>query len=487
MLDDGAVFRQPVLVKRRRIVVRLGALVVGAIAFLRVPFDFGPTPTRPASWTPTAPRAAAAEPIDPHIDEHVESARLRPPAHEPIVYAPSPYRYPGDADAQVHGVANDREALGALLSERLASFEAFGEGAAGRDVLFLLGAEHQGVGDFGRAADFYEAFLAHPEAAECEEGGEGCRAAAASLENAVVFRRALDQPERALTNADLFESRFAATHPRAATRVAFAASELDPDGPIARLERLASRRLPPAEAIQVDVRLGKALWNVDRGAARVAFRRAERRWRTSGRTLMATSPGLDATTWIGELSRTREALAEARLYEARQQFRRAEHMKPPAYRGEPTERRVTRWVERRLRPWMERRLRAIHRAQRALDRVDALGLSRSTVAAAALRGELFQNLADSLTHLDVPSRILPDDETTVSVETTNPPVYRQLIVPAQQHFRACMDMARETRNYGEHSDRCADGLARYESRWRRPVELRPRAARQTRLVHPEAY
>ena len=114
--------------------------------------------------------------------------------------------------------------------------------------------------------------------------------------------------------------------------------------------------------------------------------------------------------------------------------------------------------------------------------------SETFFAAAALRGELFQNLADALTHLHVPTRIRPDDDETIaSVETTNPPVYRQLIVPAQQHFRACMDMARETRNYGEHSDRCADGLARYEPRWRRPVELRPRAGQRTRLVHPEAY
>ena len=469
--------------------MRLCALVVGTIAFLRIPFDSGASVDTP-TWQPSAPRAAAAVPQTdpPPVDDTMANAPLRAPDVEPIVYAPSPYRDPGIADAWLHPVARDRDALGAMLTDRLHSFEAYGESSAGRDVLFLLGAEHQGVGDFERAADFYEAFLAHPEAADCREGGEGCRAAAASLENAVVFRRALDQPERALADADLFDTRFAHTHPRAATRVAFAASELDPQGPIARLQRLSRRRLPPAEAIQVDVRLGKALWSRDRRAARVAFRRAERRWSANGRTLMATSPGLDATTWIAELSRTREALAEARLYEARQRARRAEHLKPPAYRGEPTERRVTQWVERRLRPWMQRRLRAIRHAAEALDRVDALGLSRSTVGAAALRGELYQSLADSLTHLDVPARIAPEhDETIASVETTHPPVYRQLIVPAQQHFRACMEMARETRNYGEASDRCADGLARYEPRWRRPVELRPSAPRHTRVVRPEAY
>ncbi len=75
---------------------------------------------------------------------------------------------------------------------------------------------------------------------------------------------------------------------------------------------------------------------------------------------------------------------------------------PPASAGAATERNATRWVERRLRPWMQRRMAQMRRAEAALNRVDGLGLSRQSVAAAALRGELQHDLARDLMQLDVP-------------------------------------------------------------------------------------
>ncbi len=59
------------------------------------------------------------------------------------------------------------------------------------------------------------------------------------------------------------------------------------------------------------------------------------------------------------------------------------------------------------------------------------------------------------------------------------PLYRRLVVPALERFDRCMATARETRNYG-----CADALARYEPRWRRP-ELTPRTLRvSSDMVRP---
>ena len=439
------------------------------MAFLRAPFNVGPVTGLPW-WPPPEPRAEAATPTVP-LPIKPSTPTPAPVATAPLVFAPLPYRYYGPSDAQLHTVSVDSRALGRLVEERLTMLEGFGDRAAGRDVLFLIGAEHQAVGDFARAADFYEAFLTDVEV--CEQGRQ-CDAAATSLENAMVFRRALGDREAAIADADTFESRFVLTHPRAATRVSLAAADIADDR-VARLERLRTRRLPPAEMIQVEVRLGKTLWSENRPAARAAFRRAERTWSRSGGPQMAISPGLDATTWIAELGRTREALADARLHEARRHYRNAEAMNAPAYKGEAREARVARWVERRLRPWMARRLRAIRRAERALDAVDELGLSRATVPAASLRGSLYQDLADALEALDVPNAVVPEnDESIGAVVQYREPVHRHLVVPAMEHFRACMELARETRGYGEASDRCADGLARYEPRWRRPEELRPR-------------
>jgi hypothetical protein len=53
---------------------------------------------------------------------------------------------------------------------------------------------------------------------------------------------------------------------------------------------------------------------------------------------------------------------------------------------------------------------------------------------------------------------------------------RHLVEPALEHWRACMQAARDTLGYGEWSDRCADALADYESQYAPMHELRPEAA-----------
>ncbi|MEM9069329.1 MAG: hypothetical protein AAGE52_12520 [Myxococcota bacterium] len=460
------------MTRRSRPIVHLAGLVVAVVVFLRAPFhDAAPFRTW---WPPPKAPIASASVLEHERPFATGPANPTVASAPPAVFALSPYWYHPPSDVLLPPVAPAGDSIGGLIEERLSLLEGFGDRAAGRDVLFLIGAQHQSVGDFERAADFYEAFLSHPNAEVCEtENGMGCDAAAASLENAIMFRRALGDTERALTNADVFETRFAAQHPRAATRIAFASADLDDEGRVERLRRLTRRRLPPAEAIQAAVRLGKALWSSDRRGAQRAFRRAERIWRVSEGPMMAASPGLEPTAWVAELGRTREALAEARYFEARRRYRVAAQTAAPAYKGTRRQAHVERWVERRLRPWMARRLRAIRGTERALDRVDALGLSRWTVPAAALRGQVYQDLADAIVQLEVPREIVVDDESIGAVVQYREPVHEHLVVPALDHFRACMALARETRGYGEASDRCADGLARYEPRWRRPAELRP--------------
>ncbi len=464
-------------VKRRRNTVRLAGLVVGLLAFLRAPFDVAPLPS-PRWWEPPPPPRASASATPERPTLCVEEPRHAPT--QPPIFAPAPYRYYGPANAHMHSVSADPTSLGSLVEERLALLEGFGDVTAGRDILFLLGAEQQSVGDFGRAAEFYEAFLAHPRAEQCDEIADAtspCAVAAQSLENAIVFRRALGNTASALNDADLFEARFAEAHPRAATRVAFAAAEIDSETRLLRLERLQRRRLPPAESVQVEVRLGLTLWDVRRTRARRHFRRAERLWRRHGGAQMAASHGLDATAWIAELGRTREALAESRFVEARRRFRVARAMTPPSYEGVAQETVVRRWVERRLQPWMQRRMRAMDRAKRGLDRVDALGLSRWSVPSAALRGELDHDLADALGRLALPDAVAPEhDESITEVAQHREPVHRHLVQPAISSFHACMHLASETGHYGAWSDRCADALARYEPRYRRPPELHSRRA-----------
>ena len=117
-------------------------------------------------------------------------------------------------------------------------------------------------------------------------------------------------------------------------------------------------------------------------------------------------------------------------------------------------------------------MEAIERAERALDRVDELGLSRQSVAAAARRGQLYLELADTLGRLRLPQTIRPEDEAIENLQQPRGPMFDHLVRPALQRFEACMERASETRDYGEWSERCADGLARYLPRYRLP-EIAP--------------
>ncbi len=439
------------------------ALLVGAFVFLRVPLDGPPRHRAPAAGgtpaIPSAPaRAAAAVPTEDRPDDEQPSSR---PAGPPAPVDRGPYHYHPPSDIGLQPLAAHDAPVAELLEARLDELEDLGAPEATTEVLYLLGAEQQSAFAYDVAAGFFEAFAAQ-EACDVT-----CEEQAPALENAIVLHRATGNTEGALRSADLFERRFERTHPRTATRVALAAATIDRRSGTDRLERLRRRRLPPAEAVQAEVALGKRLRSDDPRRARRAFRRANRLWKRHGGEQMATSPGLGPTAWAAELGRTREAVAEARFFEAERHYERTRRMTPPTFEGPPREARVDRWVRQRLRPWLARRMRAIERAERALDRVDELGLTRQSVAVAARRGQLYQELADTLARLRLPTAVESEDETIDLIEQPRGPMYQHLVRPALERFEACMERASATHHYGEWSESCADGLARYLPRYQR--------------------
>ncbi len=440
------------------------ALLVGAFVFLRVPLDSPPNYRTPeageAPAIPSAPaRAAAAVPAE---EEPVTAQAPRPagpPAPEPHQ---DPYYFHPPSDVGLQPLAAHDAPVAELLEARLDELEDLGAPEATTEVLYLLGAEQQSAFAYDVAAGFFEAFAAQ-EACDVT-----CEEQAPALENAIVLHRATGNTEGALRSADLFQRRFERSHPRAATRVALAAATLDRRSGAERLEQLRRRRLPPAESVQAEVALGQRLRATDPARARRAFRRANRLWTRHGGEQMATSPGLGPTAWAAELGRTREAVAEARFFEADRRYQRTRRMAPPTFEGPAREARVNRWVRQELRPWLARRMRAIERTERDLDRVDELGLTRQSVAVAARRGQLYQELADTLARLRLPTAVESEDETIDLIEQPRGPMYQHLVRPALERFEACMERASQTHHYGEWSESCADGLARYLPRYRLP-------------------
>ena len=297
------------------------ALVAGAFVFLRLPLDSAPAyrPTAPGQAPAVATAPARASAAAPPADVPIVAAEPRVRATRPAPSPPpqGPYHHHPPSSAILQPLAAHDAPVAELLETRLLELEELGLVEATTDVLYLLGAEQQAAAQYAVAAGFYEAFAAQ---SICDVT---CAEQAPALENAVVLHQATGDIAGVLRSADLFEERFANSHPRAATRVALTAAAMDGPGGPQRLERLTRRRLPPAEAIQSTVALAKRLLGTDPSRARRAFRRADRLWHRSGGDWMVTSPGLEPTAWAAELGRTREAVAEARFQEAERRYRAA--------------------------------------------------------------------------------------------------------------------------------------------------------------------
>ncbi|MEM7604095.1 MAG: hypothetical protein AAF411_01960 [Myxococcota bacterium] len=430
---------------------RRAALVVIALAvFLRLPLRNAPSAGWPAAL-PSMPTVAEARTLPPTPAPE----RLAPiaPPRVPHPLAAVPFHYAPPSTSLVRPLVGASLPIAALLEARVDDRVALGDSTAAGDAVYLLGIERSRRGDFAAAADYFETF------ARTDDSSLPPDEAAAALETAITYRRALGQHalER---NAVASFARFEAIAPRAATRIALG-------GELADLAHARTRRLPPAERIQVEVRYGERLWSVDRTAALRAFRRAERTWRRYDGANMPRSPRLGTTEWLDELARVRESLAQARFMRADLRYRSLRAQRAPSFRGRPTVRRVDAWLTGRLRPWLVRRLARIQRVEAQLGRVDEVGTSSRSVAAAARRGQLYADVYREL------QRVVPKTVETLEGTIERPMenlredtgIRRHLVEPALAHFRACMEVASVTLAYGEWSERCADGLGIWVSRF----------------------
>lgn len=482
----------------RRSLAWAAAFVAAMAAFLHLPLElqrFAVAPGVAPSTTRGRSVARAAEatfaPAAAPDEGHVRAPRKHARGVVAEVEAPpvTVYRHFGERGFALHsaptcsgGACAAAERFNAAIEERLVTLEAFEDSRAAADVLLLLGSGHHALTDYARAADYYEAFARAQPDARCPGDSEApCLSAPNAMENAIVFRKALGQLERARDDADWYAETFERSRPQDAARVRLLASRLEPDTE-ARTTRLSAHlrdrrgRAAPSEAIALRVDLGETLLERgQRAEALTQFRRADRLWTRRGAGQMAAPVGSTPEEWTAELARTREDVGLARFRLAEARFERFSRMRAPAYRQAPRRRDITRWVRGRLRPWVARKLRALRAADRAYERVDGVGVTAWSIAAAARRGELYRQLAEQLRTLEVPRIVEDDAEGIAATVQYRENTFRVLVRPALERFRQCVELAERTRLYGDWSERCAAQLARLEpERYQAPPELRRR-------------
>ncbi len=484
------------------------AAVSGAVAFLAVPLDLAG-----GTGSPTAPPAAEARAIE---------ARPRPPPPASAPPSPAPrrvapadpfemllpppraWRYHPPEGLRLSAIAHCDRCAGdsarcatsdrvqAAIVERTALLDDPDDGRA-LDLLFLLGAGYQAVGDWERAAEYYEAFALHgpsEDGAGCtdEERATGtCADAPAALENAILFRRALGQVDRALDDAELYERFYSETRVADSARVSAQAGEMlaaqgghvEAASHLGRHTERYARHVPPGAALRMQVRLGRARLEAgDRPAAARLFRRAVRRWQRGLGERIASSPDEDPSASGAEFSRTLEAVSEAAFRLAELRFDAFRAVERPSYEGDGSLGDVERWVATRLRPWVLRKVRALRDARDAYERVAALGVTEWQIAARARTGEAFRMMMEDLAAAPVPEVVASSDEqiaaVAVEADAWREPAMAELRGPAVEAFERCLLTAVRTRHFGAWSRRCADQLTRLDPGAHPPdVELLP--------------
>ena len=483
------------------------AAVSGALAFVGIPLD---RPGRPRSAV-EAPRAVPSPATD-RVTRPAEVAAAiraiaRPAPRETtddpfslLLPPPRTYTYhpPDDLRLSALGTRAATEGLRRVIAQRTALLDDGGDGAT--DLLFYLGASYQRTGDFERAAEYYEAFARHApssDAASCDPAARRdgtCPDAPTALENAILFRRALGQVDRALSNVELFERWYGETRVEDAARVsAQAGALLAQDGGRdeavshhAALVASYARHVSPGAALRMQVELGRARWDAgDRAGAARVFRGVVARWKRDVADRVAALPDDGADPSGAEFSRTLAAVSEAAFLLAEQRYDAFRALHRPVFDAEPTPSAIDAWTAHELRPWVVRKAHALRDARDAYDRVAALGVTEHQIASRRRVGQMFRSLMDDLASVPLPRAVIVAGDEQISEVLTvesewREPALSQLRAPALAAFEQCLRTAVRTRHFGEHSVGCAEELTRLDARAHpalqelRPVRLRVR-------------
>lgn len=348
------------------------------------------------------------------------------------------------ANAATLYTADGRIGSASLVRRRL--IEQLPGSELAREAMFSIGASHHAVLDLAEAATWYERFARRypgEDGRSCPDVRHRtapCPRAPEALRDAVYFRLAAGDLDRASVDVQLFERNYGRRLDRMAAGLSFALAEATL---AAGSWRAAEDRLraflhtyggtaTPGELLRARVALGRAHHE------RRALREARRAWESA---LSDAEPILTLlrASVQGEVERDRH-IAEVGSAVAEARFRLAD-VAWPGLRQAPG-----RGAPRRR--WVEQTEDALSRAQGALQGVD--GSPRWIVASLCRLGEL---------HLEAAAALggAADDD-----------VARSLEARARGRFERCLSVVARHRTYTSEARSCAEHLSRLA-----PDELAP--------------
>ncbi len=377
----------------------------------------------------------------------------------------------GRMDEVLYNAAINFEAarlLGRAIQVRKYLIDSYKESRLAKKALFLTGANYHALAIYTKASDYYEDFARQyggemgEDCTKEEKDAGTCAVAPEALKNAVFFRLALGQRDKAEADVRLFEKNYRRRLPKETASVVFALGSLykaqndlkEVKDHYSSFLRKYRRQSTPGQRIRANVEIGVALRKArDFPKASRYFRAAVREWQKSrGAVARMTDPK--------EAYEAKSAASEAMFYEAEDKFAEFKRIKFPEYRGGRSLDAVNRWSRTKFAGWVEKKSKALRDAEGAYNEIAEIEVPEWMIAGAARIGQMYASFVDAFREAPVPTEIERDDELYGIYVDALEAQAKKFEKPAVDKFEFCLLRATKVRWFNEWSQSCEKELNR---------------------------
>jgi hypothetical protein len=220
----------------------------------------------------------------------------------------------------------------------------------------------------------------------------------------------------------------------------------------------------PAQAKHPQVKIlwhaerGRALFGTGQGGADREFRTVVQTWRTPDPKDPSRMVGRQEPAPMLGRERVVDAVGAAQFLLAEKQRSRADSLAPPKYRGPKNSDGVERFIQGPVASWAQQRQRAVMAAAAGYDKVLAIRPvppPRWVVAASARTGQLWHDLAQAMTSIELPEELSADQ---AAFEKAMAGSAKPAHDNARQAFERCQKHAAAADIDDDYADTCRQAL-----------------------------
>ncbi len=381
----------------------------------------------------------------------------------------------GRMDEVLYNAAINFEAarlLGRAIQVRKFLIKGYPDSVLAKKAIYLIGANYHALAIYSSAADYYEDFakkysgeLGKNCSADEKKAGT-CTIAPEALKNAVFFRLATGEEEKAVDDVRLFGKNYQKILPRETTQVFFSLGSLyDARGDRMKskehyeefLKRYKKQALPH-QVIRSYVQIARAFWEAnDKTKAEAYFKSAVKEWNSVSGKLAKLDLGEGKELAVFE---AKNAASEAIFYLAELKYNEFRRIKFPEYSGGRDLMAVNKWSKNKFLKWVLAKQQALKATEAEYNKIAEIEVPEWMIASAARIGEMYVSFIDAFREAPVPTEIERDDELYGIYVDALENEAKKYEKPAIDKFEFCLLRATKVRWFNKWSQQCESELNR---------------------------